>query len=144
MFGNPLLSYKDEDGYTALHRASYNGHIDVAEYLISSGGDIHARTEDGWQPLHCACRWNKVDIASLLLQNGADVNTLTNGRQTPLHLAACNNRAKMTLELLLIRDDVDITVCNSKGETAFELADSYGRYGNLFEMKEESIDFKLQ
>lgn len=135
------MCYKDEDGYTALHRASYNGHLNVAEYLISAGGNIHARTEEGWQPLHCACRWNKVEVASVLLQNGATINSVTNGGQTPLHLAACNNRAKMTLELLLTHDDIDVNICNRKGETAYQLANGYGQYGKLFEIKEESIDF---
>lgn len=113
------------------------------EYLISKGSNIRARTHDGWEPLHCACRWNKVSVASLLLQNGADCNSLTNGHQTPLHLAACNDRAKMTLELLLLHDDIDISIRNSKGETARELAVTYGQLGYLFEMKDDGVDFKL-
>ena len=142
-FGDCLLQFTDEDQYTALHRSCYNGHLNIVEYLISAGANIHARTEDGWQPIHSACRWNKVDVASLLVQNGAIVNSQTNGCQTPLHLAACNNRAKPTLEFLLQLDDTDVTLRNSKGETAYELAASYGQCGYLFEMKEESIDFRF-
>lgn len=143
-FGDDLLQFTDEDGYTALHRGSYNGHLNVVEYLIGVGANVHARTGDGWQPLHCACRWNKVDVAYLLLQNGGvSCNACTNGGQTPLHLAACNDKAKMTLELLLLQDDIDVTLRNSKGETARGLAISYGRHGYLFEMKDDGIDFKF-
>jgi ankyrin repeat protein len=142
-YGDCLLCHGDEDGYTALHRASYNGHLDVVEYLISCNANVHARTTDGWEPLHSACRWNKFKVASLLMQNDADINSVTNGYQTPLHLAACNNKAKNTLELLLTRDDIDVSIRNGKGETAAELAASYGRLNYLFEMKEKSIHFQL-
>ena len=57
-FKTDLINVKDSDGYTALHRASYNGHLDVISQLISSGASVVARTDDGWQPLHCACRWS--------------------------------------------------------------------------------------
>lgn len=41
---------------TALHAASYNGHLDVVRYLVeSAGASVTAQTgEDGWTPLHCA------------------------------------------------------------------------------------------
>ncbi|EFO12832.2 ankyrin repeat containing protein, partial [Loa loa] len=37
---NPsLLSARDVDGYTALHRAAYSGHIDTVGYLLSIGAN---------------------------------------------------------------------------------------------------------
>lgn len=53
-----LINVRDSDGYTGMHRASYNGHVDVISTLISAGASVASRTEDGWQPLHCACRWS--------------------------------------------------------------------------------------
>ena len=54
-----LLNCRDEDGYSPLHRACYNGHADVVKVLLPRGADVQAKTEDGWQPLHCACRWGE-------------------------------------------------------------------------------------
>lgn len=54
-----LVNCRDSDGYTPLHRASYNGHMNVVRVLLQRGADVDARTEDGWQPLHCACRWGE-------------------------------------------------------------------------------------
>ena len=140
--GDDILSIRDEDEYTPLHRASYNGHTDVVEYLLHSGADVEARTIDGWQPIHCACRWNKVQTAALLLQNGALINSKTNGGQTPLHLAASNDRAKATLELLLRHRDLDPSQLNGQSETALQLAERNGRFSYLFLMVDESIDHR--
>ena len=54
-----LINCKDSDGYSALHRASYNGHVDMVKVLLNHGADIGGLTEDMWQPLHCACRWGR-------------------------------------------------------------------------------------
>ena len=137
--GEELIRYKDEDGYSALHRACYNGHLGVAEYLIAAGADVLSTSEDGWQPLHSACRWNKVTVASLLLQNGALINTATKGGQTPLHLAATNSRAAPTLELLLTHPNVDPGVVNDAGETPHEIAARNGPHAHLFDLVDPAL-----
>ena len=141
-YGPDIVDTTDEDQYTALHRAAYNGHLETTEFLLSVGAKVDARTADGWQPLHCACRWNKTRVASLLLQNGADANAQTNGRQTPLHLAASNGRAKSSLELLLRHGGTDPSLRNGQEETAFEVARRSGRFGYLFELVEEAVDWR--
>ena len=140
--GPEILAVRDEDMYTPLHRASYNGHTPVVSFLISEGADVEARTVDGWQPLHCACRWNKVGVASLLLQNGAGVNSQTNGGQTPLHLASSNDRAKSTLELLLSHPDLDTELRNGQGELALTVAERSGRHAHFFSVVDPSIDHR--
>ena len=140
--GEGVLNTVDSDLYTPLHRASYNGHVEAAEYLLSRGARVDAETVDGWQPLHCACRWNKTAVADLLLQNGALVNAQTHGQQTPLHFASSNNRARETLILLLMNPDLRPELVNSQGDTALDVARRCGRYGNLFVMVEESVDYR--
>ncbi len=85
-----LLSCVDEDGYTPMHRAAYNGRCAVLRYLLTHGAAacVHARTADDWTPLHSAARWGQAKAAHLLLQNGASMSAITQGGQTPLHLAA--------------------------------------------------------
>ena len=39
---------------TPLHYACLNGHIPIAEYLISKGANIEAKDEDGNSPYDCA------------------------------------------------------------------------------------------
>lgn len=44
----------DKDGRTPLYWASWNGRLDVVEYLIGKGADISAKDKDGRNPLDVA------------------------------------------------------------------------------------------
>ncbi len=48
------VDFKSEKGWTLLHRATYNMQVDVAEYLLSKGADVNARTNDDQTPLSIA------------------------------------------------------------------------------------------
>eukprot|EP00164_Ancoracysta_twista_P001737 GFYU01002281.1.p1 GENE.GFYU01002281.1~~GFYU01002281.1.p1 ORF type:complete len:272 (-),score=36.57 GFYU01002281.1:99-914(-) len=78
------VSPMDEDGYTPLHRASYGGHTEVVEFLLSQGAHLWARTHDGWQAHHCAARWGKVETLEFLLSRALDINFQTEGGNTAL------------------------------------------------------------
>ena len=139
--GSELLEYKDEDGYSAIHRAAYNGHIEVIKKLIQFGANVVAQTNDKWQPLHCASKWDKVEVASMLLQNGADINAQTQGGQTPLHLVSSNRDAFQTMELLLSHPNIDPSLKNNLGETAYDIAARSCAHAGMFEIVEDCIRF---
>jgi len=139
--GSKLLEYRDEDGYTALHRAAYNGHVEMIEKLLHIGANVRAMTNNKWQPLHCACKWNKAEVASLLLQNNADINAQSEGGQTPLHLASSNRDSLQTMELLLTHPDIDPSLRNNAGETAYDIAFRSCAHAGVFEIVEDCIRF---
>lgn len=134
-----LVNSVDEDLYTPLHRASYNGHLDMAKFLLTHSASVHAKTANGWQPLHSACKWNNAAVASLLLQNDSDINAQTDGGQTPLHLAASNGKAKETLQLLLMNRYLDADVLNAANEKASDIVTRTGPLGYLFDMVGEHM-----
>lgn len=111
----------DSDGYTPLHRSSYNNHTKVMRRLIASGADVCARTVDGWTPLHCAAKWAHIEAVDLLLNCCADINAISNGGNTALHLVANHNKRPL-LELLLYNEDIDVDIKNQSGETAYQIA----------------------
>ncbi|XP_028817866.1 ankyrin repeat domain-containing protein 49 isoform X2 [Denticeps clupeoides] len=129
-----LIGCCDSDGYTALHRASYEGHAGMVQVLMDAGAELEARTADGWTPLHCACRWDKVAVASCLLWAGALVNSHSHGKVTPLHLAAGNAGAGKTLELMLMHRQLQAGLCNNSGETAYTIACRSSKHFHLFEI----------
>ncbi|VUZ40183.1 unnamed protein product [Hymenolepis diminuta] len=98
---NEFLLAKDDDGYTALHRAVYSGQVLAAEFLIRTGANIESQTADCWRPLHSAVFWNQLACVQLLLEVGADITALTSSEQSVLHLALANNQTPETLAYLL-------------------------------------------
>jgi ankyrin repeat protein len=130
-----LLKFRDEDGYTALHRASYSNHPQIALLLLKSGADISARTdEEQWQPIHSACRWNAAETVEVLLNWGSDVNATTSGGQTPLHLAAFCGKSQNTLQILLMHPKLKTMTKNAQGDTPKDIAIRNGNCVKLFDL----------
>lgn len=135
-----MLQCTDEDGYTPLHRAAYNGHTEVIQLLLNKGARVDARTEDGWTALHSASYWSQTHAAVKLLSHGADVTARTKGLQTPLHLAASNADTASILELLLLHPLSQPHLVNTVGDTPARIACRSGRFHYLFEMTETNVN----
>ncbi|XP_063717712.1 ankyrin repeat domain-containing protein 49-like [Symsagittifera roscoffensis] len=131
----------DEDFYTPLHRASYNGHTEVMRVLLKHGADPNAPTLDGWTPLHSACCWGKVEAASILLKAGSRVNARSYSNTTPLHTAANRPDNRAVIELLLSTPGVDPLISNESGDRPYQLAARIAPYGFLFEPFESSLSW---
>lgn len=130
-----LVNYKDSDGYTALHRASYAGNKDCAKYLIKQGANIEARTNEDWTPLHSAVRWNNIIVANVLVGNGSDINAKSNGGNTPLHIVASNGSFSITcdiIQLLLYQPNCDFKCKNNSHDTSYDIAKRSGPLHRLW------------
>ena len=49
-----LLSKQDKEGSTPLHKATFNGDVDVVKMFLESGVDLNALDKEGSTPLHKA------------------------------------------------------------------------------------------
>ena len=82
-----LVSAKDTDGSTPLHCATWKGHQNVVELLLSLGADVNAHNRNdhwGTTPLHAAAHANQRAIAELLIAHGADIHATNLNGRTPL------------------------------------------------------------
>jgi hypothetical protein len=90
---NPkLISSRNDECDTPLHRASDRGHEDMVSLLLAKKAKVTAVDKYGDTPLHLAAEMGHKDVAKLLLARGAKINAKNNEDETPLHLAALMGR----------------------------------------------------
>jgi uncharacterized protein len=85
--------------YTAVG----NQHVEIAEFLLGAGVDIHARSL-GLTSLHFAANKGHVELAQLFLDRGADVNAIGRMRGTPLTPLALAVQAKQEKMAALLKE----------------------------------------
>ena len=94
------LEVKNKDGATPLHRASRNGHPEVAELLLARGAEVNAVDRAGATSLMIASANGHEFVVGQLLSHDADVN----------HLAA--KHTAQTARNHKCSNNVDIVLCN--------------------------------
>ncbi|KKK89571.1 hypothetical protein LCGC14_2731750, partial [marine sediment metagenome] len=66
------VNAKDEIGYTALLRATRNGHAEVVQILLYTEADMNVRNVYGQTALTVAIKRDRTEIESLLRNVGAN------------------------------------------------------------------------
>ena len=87
---NVLRNIMDADGYSPLHRAAYNQHVELVKYLTECFGcnallDISL---NGFNTLHIAASLGVVDLVRFVAQNTTDIDALCENGWNALHIAA--------------------------------------------------------
>ena len=79
----------DLEGRTALHVASFYGHVEVVRLLLEHGAQLNTATSTSRStPLHLAALSGHIEVVVELLKAGADPNiTMNLIWETPLHLS---------------------------------------------------------
>jgi ankyrin repeat protein len=92
-----LANSKDTTGRTPLLAAAAErgDPVQLAQLLISYGGEVNAKDNHGETPLHFACLAGNVAIAKLLISKGADLNAADSEGSTPLDKAILFNHSQL-------------------------------------------------
>jgi len=81
-----IVDEKKDDGYTALHLASLNNHVEVAELLVHTGrANMDLQNVNLQTALHLAVERQHTSIVRLLVREGANLNITDKDGDTPLH-----------------------------------------------------------
>lgn len=91
--GESRINFRDpNNGYTALHFACANGHLECVSILLQLGADPSASTGSSafgyLTPLHIASQAGFDDIVSLLLHHSSDVTEPDSNNNTATNVAA--------------------------------------------------------
>lgn len=93
-----------EDGNTALHYASENGHLEVVRVLIERGAGIDGRNKRGETPSHLAiANAHSLQVLQYLEEMGADLEMTNGNEETHLHLAAAGHNSVVCCRIWLFR-----------------------------------------
>ena len=92
------IDAKNDLGNTPLHRAVYNGHLEICDLPIQVNSYVNTIDWDGRTALHLAVMSKRPNICELLIKHGANVNTKDNRGQALLIYAKRNS---MICELLI-------------------------------------------
>ena len=87
-------------GYTPLHYAARNGHVECVSFLLGEGAPVLARTAGGATPLMRAAFGGHAAVCGLLLRAGSEADAADADGETPLHKAASQQRLDCVTLLL--------------------------------------------
>lgn len=66
------VNQRSEGGYTALHAAAENNHVEVIRLLVANGAEINAKVVTGMTPLDMAREASCDEAVNVLLELGAN------------------------------------------------------------------------
>jgi palmitoyltransferase len=149
-FSNPeykVWQLKDENGYTILHKAVFNGDMDITTLIINevkkrlgmSSKDslpkfINEKTNEGMTALHYAAYKGNIPLLQFLITSGASVDAVTNLGKNVIHMAAEGNQPSMMIYLITKEHQSSQSV-DENGSTPLHWA--------CYSGAEESVNFLL-
>ncbi|KXH34917.1 hypothetical protein CSIM01_01953 [Colletotrichum simmondsii] len=112
----------DAMGWTPLHDASYNGRIELVQWLIDEGADGRLVDDSGWTPLHAATVSGHTGVVELLLHNPrCKTGIKDNSGRTPLFYASARGHYAV-LQLLADQDPLRVYTKDHYGSTPLSAA----------------------
>jgi ankyrin repeat protein len=110
---------------SVLNVAVQNGHIRIAELLITQGVNLENRNLDGLRPVHVAATKGHNVSVQLLLEKGANIGATAKERETALHMAPKGGHDVVASTLL--NHGAEIEQMTEYGEPPLHRAAQYGR-----------------
>jgi ankyrin repeat protein len=116
-----VKAYDPHSGRTPLHCAAISGPDEIAEYLLTHGADVNAKTVSGFTPLMAAVVNRKAKLTTLLVTKGAEVKAVDREHgASVLHMAAAGGDP--TIIEFLLSKGADVECRENDGWTPLHTA----------------------
>ncbi|XP_072016181.1 E3 ubiquitin-protein ligase MIB1-like [Amphiura filiformis] len=100
-----IVDEKKDDGYTALHLAALNNHVEVAELLVHQGhANLDIQNVNQQTALHLAVERQHTQIVRLLVRAGSKLDIPDKDGDTPLHEALRHHTLSQLRQLQDMQD----------------------------------------
>ncbi|GAB6022111.1 E3 ubiquitin-protein ligase mib1 [Chamberlinius hualienensis] len=145
-----IVDEKKDDGYTALHLAALNNHVEVAELLVHQGrANMDLQNVNLQTALHLAVERQHTQIVRLLVRETCNLNLADKDGDTPLHEAlrhhtlsqlrqlqdmqdvgklimglgaqGADKKSSASIACFLVANGADLNAKNKKGQTPLDL-----------------------
>ena len=116
-----LLTMRDTEGQTPLHRAGFSGSIELTEFLISKGCDVLDKDSNCKTVLHFACGKGRLELVKHLFEKYPDLLQVRDTKGlTSLHSAVISG----SIEVVDFLFGTTYTILNrtDKGDTILHFA----------------------
>lgn len=100
---------------TALHAASFVGHLQIVQLLLRRRVDVDIRDYADRTPLRFSSQAGHRDVARYLIDHGADVNAKAGDQNTPLNWAAHGGHVDVVR--VLLEHNADVHTADHYGRT---------------------------
>ncbi|XP_061767467.1 ankyrin repeat domain-containing protein 1-like [Nerophis ophidion] len=111
---------------TALHKASFKGHVDVMTRLLDAGAAIERKDKLEATAVHWACRGGNLPALQLLLKRGAKFTARDKLHSSPLHVAVRTGHHECAE--YLIHCGADVNAKDRDGDTPMHDAVRINRF----------------
>lgn len=101
------VNYKDKHGVSALYRAAWSDHADIAMHLLEHGALVDQVNDSGETALVIAAFFGYPNVVKVLLERKADVNREANDGETALSAAVARGQTEVVKLLLKAGADPD-------------------------------------
>ncbi|XP_043992944.1 ankyrin repeat domain-containing protein 1 isoform X2 [Gambusia affinis] len=122
--GNPNAA--DNFQRTALHKASFKGHVEVMRRLLEAGAALEQKDKLEATAVHWACRGGNLPALQLLLHQGAKFTSRDKLQSTPLHVAVRTGHCECAEHL--IHCGADVNARDRDGDTPMHDAVRINRF----------------
>jgi len=68
------INTRDDNGFSALHIATQESHIEMVSYLLQNGADVNIQDKFGNTPIMRTNRATPAELLRILLENGANAD----------------------------------------------------------------------
>lgn len=119
------LNVGDDHAFSLLHWASKEGHVAIADLLLSRGARVNATNMGDDTSLHLAAAHGHREIIVKLLARKADVHATNEHGMTPLHYACYWGYIQIAEDL--IRCGGRVSACNKRGQTPLDVCQPQAR-----------------
>jgi ankyrin repeat protein len=102
------INLQARTGWTALHSAADNGHVEAARCLLRHKADMSIRSDHGDWPIHGACEGGHLGVVKVLVDAGCNIDVLDGNHYSPLILAVRHKHVALAMELVQMGANVNL------------------------------------